>query len=336
MRPATALRPALVGVAAFALTGAGLVAAAPAAAQPHQETIYQLYTEWTVPDGVTSLGYEVSGGAGGVGGGPYPGTSDVDLVVTGTLAVSPGDVLEIWVGQQGSAGAADGAGGAGGAGFRAGGAGGAGGASSGGGGGGGGSSAIRIQGESDPFVIVGGHGGGGGSPAAQAPEQCAGGAGGWPGAQGGTANWMADCNTAIAPLGGAAGTDAFADGVDAGDVEDPATNALLAGAGGGGGGGGQPGEVPAGSDLSGGGGGGGGMVVAPPGADPHVVFTPTSGYVRLTWESSDLEEPAPEDPAAPTLPATGGSASAAVWVAGGLLALGVSAAVAAALRRRTS
>src|SRR5688572_1411524 len=141
MRPPSALaRPALVGLAALALTGSGLAAAAPATAatqvfvDPHQT--------WTVPAGVTSIHYAIAAGPGGAGGGPDAGGGGVPLIVSGTLSVSPGDTIEIWIGQAGTDGGPDGAAGTGGSGYRPGGDGGTGGTGAGGGGGGGGSSAF--------------------------------------------------------------------------------------------------------------------------------------------------------------------------------------------------
>ncbi len=53
---------------------------------------------WTVPTGVTSVSFAVAGGAGG-GFDATPGGKGART--TGTLAVTPGDVLTIYVGQGG-------------------------------------------------------------------------------------------------------------------------------------------------------------------------------------------------------------------------------------------
>lgn len=129
---------------------------------------------WVVPDDVCEVSYEAVGAGGGSGtsmgaGSPPPATrpGGAGALVTGDLAVVPGDVVHVVVGSAGQ----DGTEGAGNAsnGYRAlGGPGGSGGDSgagstSGTSGGGGGASDIRIGGTNDDQrVVVAGGGGGGG------------------------------------------------------------------------------------------------------------------------------------------------------------------------------
>src|SRR3954451_4600249 len=54
---------------------------------------------WTVPDGVTAVDMRVSGGGGG--GGCYGIAGGAGARVDGSLAVSPGQVLQVTVGGQG-------------------------------------------------------------------------------------------------------------------------------------------------------------------------------------------------------------------------------------------
>ncbi|MFB7843780.1 glycine-rich protein [Microbacterium sp. NPDC056052] len=132
---------------------------------------------WTVPTGVASVSFAVAGGAGG-GFDATPGGKGA--LTTGTLAVTPGDVLTIYVGQGGRGGALQDTGG--------------GGYGSGGsttlssspvywdlGGGGGGGSAIVLNGT--PLVVAGGGGGGGSMGWAYSTRS--GGVGGNAGANGG-------------------------------------------------------------------------------------------------------------------------------------------------------
>ena len=125
---------------------------------------------WTVPAGVTSINYTISGAPGGSGGNDShagaPGQPGA--TVTGTMSVVPGQTYTVILGQPGGNGASNqggAAGGAGGSGWGAGGNGSAAGSSgtSGGGGGGGGASAILLGGAVKVVAAGGGGGGGGGN-----------------------------------------------------------------------------------------------------------------------------------------------------------------------------
>jgi hypothetical protein len=208
---------------------------------------------WTVPEGVTRLQVVARGGGGGTG----TGSTNVARgghggVVTATLTVTPGDVLNLFVGGGGQRSIGGGGGGSSNVN--------AGSATqiiAGGGGGGGGNHG------SGPGH--GGNGGGSGTGAGQAGQSClapggAGGAGGLGGATvmaGGNGNGGAGggsaLNAATAGLGSGTGIGAVAE------------NRVNNGGGGGGGygGGGAGGST---GSLGGGGGGGGGGSTGPAGS----------------------------------------------------------------------
>jgi hypothetical protein len=99
---------------------------------------------WTVPNGVTSIQIVATGGGGGAS---FPGTGDGGNggnggIVTGTLAVTPGDTLSLYVGGGGA------------------------GTNQGGGAGGGGGSTNVNAGTSNQIIAGGGGGGGGGNDGA--------------------------------------------------------------------------------------------------------------------------------------------------------------------------
>lgn len=106
---------------------------------------------WTVPSGISSIRVSLTGGSGGVSNGGY------GAVVTGTLAVTAGDVLQINVGGRGASGTVSNA-------FGGGGSAGSTHASI---GGGGGASDIRsgAYGLDNRLIVAGGGGGGGGAGA---------------------------------------------------------------------------------------------------------------------------------------------------------------------------
>ena len=127
---------------------------------------------FTVPANVTSIQVTLTGAAGGKGGDDgsrVGGSGGPAGRVTGTLAVTPGDILRFYLGGAGANGtssatsAAGGAGGFGAGGRINAGAGGTGGGSgsSGGGGGGGGSAQLLLA--TDPMAEAAGAGGGGGA-----------------------------------------------------------------------------------------------------------------------------------------------------------------------------
>jgi hypothetical protein len=166
-----------VGIAlAVGLLAAALGVVVPSA-PTGAETITQSFSysasaqTWTVPSGVSSLTVTLTGGQGGLGGGdsqgsPTPG--GYRGVVTGTIPVTPGQVISIGVGGGGGTGVSSRGSAAGGAagqnpfdgydGSAGGIAGPAG--SSGGGGGGGAATVVRIDGTD---IVAGGAGGNGGN-----------------------------------------------------------------------------------------------------------------------------------------------------------------------------
>jgi hypothetical protein len=134
------------------------------------------YQYFVVPTGVTSVHFDVVGGAGGVGQGSYGGgTAGPGGAVIGDLPVTPGQTLTLWAG---GGGQSDGGAGYGSPGHNdfGGGAGGiatGGGFGAGNGAGGGAASYILVNGT--PVAVAGGGGGGGGSGTYQAATNTAGG-----------------------------------------------------------------------------------------------------------------------------------------------------------------
>lgn len=230
---------------------------------------------FTVPAGVTSITAKLWGGGGGGGGGGASGLGGRGGgggAITATFAVTPGEVLNVYVGGGGSGGAWNN-----------------GGADAGGGGGGGGASTLYRS--TTPLAFAGGGGGGGGSRnattgAAAGPGGCTtvatscngvtvsggGGGGGALNSAGGAAGTGTNPATAGTPLTGGAGangrSNAGADGSGAagglalgGYGGSPNSNAnAYAGGGGGGsgyyGGGGGGGSANTNGQTGGGGGGG--------------------------------------------------------------------------------
>jgi hypothetical protein len=221
---------------------------------------------FAVPAGVTSLKLAVQGGSGGAGhsGGAVGGNGGPGALITGTVAVSPGEGLVIDVGG-GGGGAGDTNAGCvfglpsgfsqggdhggspseqffgadGGAGDLCGG---------GGGGGGGGGSSVYGQTPGTPTIVVAGGGGGGGG---------SGGIVTYNGGTGGSGGSSGDGGAGSGPGhggGGSGGTSGSGGGVAAGG----APGGSSAGGGGGGGGGAEGGAAGgAGGGGAGGGGGGG-------------------------------------------------------------------------------
>ena len=186
----------------------------------------QAVQNWSVPDGVGSVAYDAAGGDNGPGKGGYAGR------VQGTMAVVPGQVLDLWVGLQatGSNSGSPGAGGWGGRnGMRHGGNGGTGTTS--GGVGGGGATEIDIESGSNPTVVAVA-GGGGGSAGSSLTGCGAIGAGG--------------CGAVISTGDGGAGQNGLNSGLPGG---------LPLGGGGGSPTGGSGGTISAYPDRSGGAGG---------------------------------------------------------------------------------
>lgn len=234
-------------LAGLAVAAAGSLAVAPGAgATTVQFTDTSQLTMFTVPTGVTSVSFLVEGAAGRPGGGGVAGGTGA--VLTGDLAVTPGQQLWIKVGGLDQGGAGYNA-------FDA--------ATDSVGGNGGGASDIRtVETDLASRVLVAGGGGGGGGSGQGTGTEGAGGAGG-DGDAGGTTGANASSTTG----GGGGGAGGSASGGAAGAAGSlfgsPGAGGTLpdggaggergfsgGGAGGGGGGGGD--------GLYGGGGGGGG------------------------------------------------------------------------------
>lgn len=234
---------------------------------------------FTVPAGVTSLTFKAWGGGGGGGGGGAAGgaggTGGGGGYVTGTIAVTPGETLNVYVGGGGTGGAFNN-----------------GGNDAGGGGGGGGYSSVYRS--TTPLAIAAGGAGGGGARAARSGG--AGGAGGGTsgiagtgvgnggGAGGGTQSaggaggtGGGNPGTAGSSLTGGAGADGRtnpgADGsgvagglATGGNGGRPNINTTRPGGGGGGSGyygGGGGGSTTSANTNAGGGGGGGSSYITP-------------------------------------------------------------------------
>lgn len=241
---------------------------------------------FTVPTGVTSIQVALTGAGAAAG-----GAGDK---VTGTLAVTPGDVLNLYVGGQGGA-PSGGAGGAGG--FNGGGNGGGSGIANDGGYGGAGASDIRRGGTAlaNRLCVAAGGGGSG---------RGTGGAGGNANANGGNgsiANGGGKAGTGAA--GGAGGTgapngSAGASGVGGAGSTSSATGGGGGGGGGyfGGGGGGNGNNVT--GNATGGGGGGSNYTGVLTGSAVTAAVGTANGSIVLTYD---------QPPSAPTLntPAAG-------------------------------
>ncbi|HEY3925517.1 MAG TPA: fibronectin type III domain-containing protein [Acidothermaceae bacterium] len=102
----------IAAIAALVTVG-GLVVAMPTAAMADPATVTQAYgytgatDTFTVPDGITQLTLQLAGGEGGRGGDDVAGPSPAggyQGVVSGTVGVTPGQVLTIAVGQGGATG----------------------------------------------------------------------------------------------------------------------------------------------------------------------------------------------------------------------------------------
>ncbi len=198
---------------------------------------------WTVPAGLTSISVVATGGGGGGGGlsGPNAGqVGGAGAVVTSTLSVTPGQVLNLVVGGGGGAGAN---GPSNGNGF-----------SLGAGGGGGGSSSVDASTDvatlaAYPEIIAGGGGGGG---------SYLGGAGGNAGGAGGAGGNGGDADFGQPATGGGGGSGGTG-GAAGTNCDGQSCNAGSNGDGGAGGvGGSNDGSIPGGSAGSGAGTGTGG------------------------------------------------------------------------------
>jgi hypothetical protein len=288
-------RRPLVVIAALGVATATLVPSPPPA-QATKQTFASAGAEqiFTVPANVTSLHVVAVGGRGGAGA-DSGGAGGFGALVTSDVSVTPGQVLYIEVGGNGSDGCCKegmgpGPGGVGG--FNGGGVGGTGGP---GGGGGGGASDVRTMplaaaGSLGSRLVVAAGGGGGGGP--DSGGTGVGGAAGAKGGIGGSDTTQAGAGTPTA--GGAGGTNANFSNLagQKGDlgVGGAGANVGPGGAGGGGaggvygGGGGAAGQQPGGGGGGGGGGGASGFasgvtngsIVADSTGTPSVTLTYTA------------------------------------------------------------
>ena len=291
-----------------------LAFAAVSSASVHSQVVTFNYTggvqTYTVPTCVFLLDVEVAGAEGG----GASGSGGDGSLVTGTISVTPGQVLEIYVGGMGSVT---------GGGFNGGGIGKPGGVGS---GGGGGASDIRVA----PYglndrVVVGGAGGGCGGGDTYAE----GGSGGDPSGTTGMASYGSPGGGGTAAAGGAGGAPWGSCGSWGGNG-----GLGFGGAGGtdvcyglgpgGGGGGGRYGGGGGGSEdfpsyPLGGGGGGGGSSLVPTGGTGTTGTHTGNGYVKITPIGGGA--PVAITPAAPaicnggsvTLTASGGTGTGWSW-----------------------
>jgi Glycine rich protein len=317
-----------LAVVVFASGSLVPVAAAPCAGPTFsggKETVTFCFTgaaqTWTVPAGVTSATFSVSGAQGGGGAGNAIAAGLGGRAVA-TLVVAPGATITIVVGGQGVRppapdGCPTGAGGAGG--FNGGAIGGSGGGGNCGGSGGGGASDVRIGGSLLANRVVVAGGGGGASPDA------AGGSGG--AATGGNGG-----NAGVALLGGNGGTQAAggAGGTSSGTNGANGTAGVgggggpdSCGRGGGGGGGGFFGGGGGGAEECGAGGGaGGGSGRGPAGVAFISGFRAGAGLVTVTF--------------ARPLPAASASQPPIPWLPIGGLAIGLTIILFGLRRRRAT
>jgi hypothetical protein len=224
---------------------------------------------FVVPAGVTGVTVEAAGCIGGSGEfGTNPGRG---CIVAGTLAVTPGETLFVYVGGAGSLGGGGLFGG---------------GSSDSGGGGGGGASDVRRGGSAltDRVIVAGGGGGGGNS--GRGDNHPAGGGGG---AAGGTSGSNGS-DGAASPGGDAGGGGGGGGGTQlgggaggvAGTGSHPGAGGTDGGLGMGGAGGGSGGNSGL-FDTGGGGGGGGGSCLVPAGGTVGINSSSGDGWVIISW-----------------------------------------------------
>jgi len=263
--------------------------------------------QFDVPQRVVAIDIECGGSEGGRSGGEGG-------IVSGTLAVDPGETLNVYVGGEGEANSG---------GFNGGGDGGSGSTNDGNnarGGGGGGASDVRQSGSSlDDRVIVAGGGGGGGHTAREffMPEdRGSGGSGGADVGQDGQDGEISDPSTfadggegATQTVGGAGGTSGRSSGQDGSfgsggsGGSHSGFNIAMGGGGGGGGyygaGGGAVDDSGSDAIVAAGGGGGSNYIGGVTTASTSRGGSTGDGYVELSWT------PVPEDPTDLTATADG-------------------------------
>ncbi len=233
---------------------------------------------WIVPPCVNTIQVDVRGGKGA---NSTQTTGGNGARVTATLAVTPGQTLNIYVGGQGGNPTA---------GWNGGGAGGAGGAPGGSSGGGGGASDIRIGGTAlaNRVIVAGGGGGGGGG--FNLPVMGMGGAGGCTTGNSGTSSTFAGLGTGGSQTAGGLGGYNYPGGQWGfnGALGVGGNGGFWGDASGGGGGGGYYGGGGGGSDgccsgANGGGGGGGGSSFTPAGGICTANYNNGAGLITITY-----------------------------------------------------
>jgi hypothetical protein len=296
LRPITQwLRALGVAAAGLALV-AGALVVLPSLAAASTTTVSFSYTgsaqSWTVPAGVSSITVDMAGGAGA--GYPTLGPGGSGGRVQGSVVVSPGEVLEVYVGGEGEffAGGVNGSSG------EYGGGSGAAGRGNGDGAGGGGAASALVIASGTPLAIAAG--GGGGTEYAGVDGGADGGLTGGAGGGG--------------YLGGAGGTQSSG-GAGNGNGGAGAICAQNDCSGGGGGGGGYYGGNGGGNDPGDNtdGGGGGGSSLVPAGGTTTAGYESGNGYVDITYTPAT----APAITSASSTTFTGGEASSFTFSATG-------------------
>lgn len=271
-------------------------------------------TSWTVPSGVTSINYLVVAGGGGGGGGNAGGGGGAGGVLSGTMAVTPGQVLSVTVGGAGAGGAmyASGAsgnnsvfgsvtaigGGGGGAGWNSTTAGVAGGS-------GGGGGATNGPGIAGGGAGTAGQGNAGGSGISNpAINTATGGGGGGAGAAGGNAGGAGTGNGGSGVSNSITGSSVYYGG--GGGAGTWSSNGLTTNGGAGGGGGGSNNTGAAGAANTGGGGAGGGTAGgnAPGGAGGSGTVIVSYGATTFSTSGSRTTPPVTASPTTYTLTVT--------------------------------
>jgi gliding motility-associated-like protein len=239
---------------------------------------------FVVPPCVTSISLTVAGADGGGAGGGN------GAVVTGTIAVTPGQILQISVGGSGSIGAGSGGFGGGGTGRGA-----NSGANASGGGGGATSVSVSPFALANRIIVAGGGGGMGGGT-----TDAAGGAGGCGTGStgvasfggGGTGGTQSSGGTGGNPWGGGNTGSSGSLGLGAAGAIDNCNNNSPGGGGGGGYyGGGSGGADCFASAPYGGGGGGGGSSLVPAGGGCNQGTNNGPGYVTITYTATGSTVP---------------------------------------------
>jgi type II secretory pathway pseudopilin PulG len=260
---------------------------------------------YTVPSSVYTLTYTINGAEGYVA----SGTGGLGGQVTGTLSVTPGEVLTVNVGCQGTSGS--------------GGYGGGGGGGTGGGGiGGGGGGASQISNGSTALAIAAGGGGNGGDNGS-----VGGAGGGTTGATGGYAGSYAGYGGkgGSTTAGGAGGTGSEAGGGLTGNpgsslnggAGGASTGNVYGGGGGGGGGGyfGGGGAEGGGGGGYAGGGGGGGSSLVPSGSTTSTGVNAGNGTAQVIAATTYTSVTVPGVPTAPIAVQSGLAGANISWTA---------------------